>query len=155
MTQIEESLNIKAPLEAVFQALTDPRRTVEWNPNIIEVSDVEHPVRVGSSWRQVTMVAGRRMNLNCRVERYEPPHVGVLHISGDQTGKTWTKCQAVDGTTRVSQGIEFEVPAGMFGRVAAGFARGMLQRELAHTMARQRDILEREAGASGGSKSAG
>jgi hypothetical protein len=88
MPTIEDSIEIKAPVAAVFAALTDPHRTGEWNPNIIEVCDItDGRTREGTSWRQVAMIAGRKVNLTCRIQRFEPPYLGELDIAGDQRGR--------------------------------------------------------------------
>lgn len=145
LAQVEEIIDIHAPIAEVFEAITDPRRIPEWNPNIIEVSPVSYPIGVGSTWRQVTSVAGRPMNLTCRVVRFERPNEGVLEISGDQSGRTWTICTESNGYTRVRQGIEFRLPGGSLGQMASGFVRQAVRRELSRTMARQREVLERDA----------
>lgn len=146
VTVVEESADIRAPIERVFQVLTDPTRTPEWNPNILEVREVHLPLEVGSTWQQTAIAAGRTLNLMCRVVRFEPPYFGEIEVSGDQRGRLWTRCEPGDGVTHVTQGIEFEVPGGMLGRVMGGMARGMMERELEQTMQRQRAYLEVDSG---------
>lgn len=152
MTKVEHTVDIQAPIQEVFAALTDPHRTVEWNPNIVEVSGVNGPMRVGSSWRQVTMIMGHPSTLTCTVVRCQPPHEGVLEISGEHQGRTWTRCEPLGSGTRVTQGVEFNPPGGKLGSLVGGLARPAMHRELKQTMARQQAILEREHGAAHGSR---
>jgi uncharacterized protein YndB with AHSA1/START domain len=151
MTVIEERIDIRAPIGVVFAALTDPRRAPEWNPNIIEVKLLSGlPIGEGTRWRQVTVVLGKHTNLVCRIVRFRPPYEGTLEISGEFRSTIQTICREVDGATQVTQRMEFTVPGGMFGRMAANVARMALRREVVHGMERQRAALEREAGGSDG-----
>jgi uncharacterized protein YndB with AHSA1/START domain len=153
MASVEDSIVIQAPIDHVFSAVTDPRRTLEWNPSIVEVSDISgYPVHVGSSWHQVASVAGRMVKLTCRIVELRPPFEGILDVSGDQHGRVVTRCQESGGHTRLSQMIEFVPPTGMMGRMALTVIQPALKRELSHTLARQKDILEREVGAGSGSE---
>ena len=149
MPKVEHTIDIRAPIDRVFPALTDPRRSSEWNPNIIDVSQISsNPIGEGTTWRQVMSIAGRPANLLCRVVQFRPPYEGILQITGDQRGQTCTRCMAIDGGTRVTQSLEFTLPGGLLGKAMEGMVRSQLQRELERTMERQRVALEREAGTS-------
>ena len=150
MASVEETIDIAAPVDRVFSALTDPRRTTEWNMNVLEVKDISDSVpREGTTWTQVTLVSGRPAHLTCRVTVYRPPHEGTLEISGDYKGRTWSVCKPNGAGTRVTQGVEFTLPGGLLGRMATGFATRLMRNELKETMARQRAILEEEAAKNG------
>lgn len=153
MARVEHTVDIKAPIDQVFAALTDPKRAPEWNNNVVEVRDVsDYPVKKGSSWRQTTLVVGRKVDLMCRVTGLDPPHLGLLEVSGPQQARISTTCEERGGYTLVTESIEFEPPGGIAGRLAAGLMRSTVHRELAQTMERQREILEREAGGTDGSR---
>lgn len=150
MTVVEQSIDIRAPIERVFAVVTDPRRGPEWNPSIVEVSDFSgYPIYPGTTWQQVVMVLGKPMRLMCRVQEYVAPYSGVIEVSGDQRGRIWTRCDASGGVTRVTQGMDFIPPGGMLGRLGMGMMRGRIQQELYGTMVRQRDALDAEGGDDG------
>lgn len=147
VTVVQAELDILAPLERVFEAVTDPRRGPEWNPNIIEMGPVDGlPVGIGSSWNQTVSVAGRTMNLHCRVAQFEAPLEGVLDVSGGQQARIVTRCAAVPGATRVTQIVDFVPPGGLMGGLIAGAVKPMVERELHAALARQKATLEMEAG---------
>jgi uncharacterized protein YndB with AHSA1/START domain len=153
MGEITETIDIKAPIDRVFTALTDPRRGSEWNPAISGIQDITPgPTQTGTQWKQSTVVAGRPINLLCRITRLDAPTLGVLEVSGDQRGKITTYCSQVDGATRVTQTLEFVPPSGLFGGLAGGFISNALRREVVRTMDRQRTIIEGECGAQRGSR---
>lgn len=152
MPTIEESVDIRAPIGVVFAAITDPRRSVEWSPSVIEVTNVMPlPVQVGTTWRQRARMAGTTVNLDCRVVTLQPPCDGTLEISGDQRGTLTTHCREGNGLTRVTQTLGFDVPGGLAGSIMAKVAQPIIRREMAQSLARVRDALEREEGGSGGS----
>jgi uncharacterized protein YndB with AHSA1/START domain len=147
MGQIQESMFIRAPIECVFPALTDPHRAAEWNPAVLGIEGMPSGAPAeGAQWIQNTMVGGRTMRLICRITRLDTPTFGVLEISGDQRGKITTQCARRDGGTEVMQTVEFVPPGGMFGQMASGFISNALRREMLRTMERQRATLETECG---------
>lgn len=153
MISVEESIDIRAPIEIVFAAVTDPRRAPEWNPHVIQVSDpAPLPVREGTTWRQQASMAGRSLTLNCRVTVFRPPFEGVLEATGEQHGWISTRCSAENGYTRVVQRLEFESPGGLAGKLAAQVAGPMIRREMVQSLARVRATLE--GGDAGGPRSA-
>lgn len=153
MAQVEAAIDIRAPIELVFPAITDPRRACEWNDNVADVTNIsDHPVRQGSTWRQVTIMAGRPTNLNCRIAAFRPPYEGVLEISGGQKGSVRTLCDPVPGGTRVRQILDFVPPGGALGRLAAKAISPVIYRELSQALERQKVALEREAAGTPGSR---
>lgn len=148
MTRIEESIEVRAPIERVFAAITDPRRAPEWNPGIVEVRDVsDRPVRQGTTWRQTMMVMGRLMTFTCFVEQYQPPRHGVLSIEGDQGGQVVSRCEPVPNGTRVIQTFDFTLPGGKLGGLAGGLVANKLKGELTASLKRMRDTVEHETNA--------
>jgi uncharacterized protein YndB with AHSA1/START domain len=138
-------MHIRAPIDQVFSALTDPRRAAEWNPAVTSMEDVPTgPATQGTQWRQTMMVGGRPVRVTCTISTLEPPTHGVLTVSGDQQGQITTDCSQQDGGTRVVQTLDFVPPGGLFGQMAGGFISNALRREMVRTMDRQRMTLEAE-----------
>lgn len=152
MTVVEASIDIQAPIRPVFEAVTDPRRASEWNPHIVHADDVEWPIGVGSTWHQTAIMAGRTLNVTCQVTEFQPPSYGAMEVSGDQRARMWTRCEEAGEATHVIQGIDFEPPRRPFGMLAGRLLHAMVHRELSATLKRQRDVLERENGGIGGSR---
>lgn len=151
MPTVARSIEIDAPQVEVFGAATDPSRGPEWNPNIQRVESVSHPIGEGSQWKQTAVALGRPMQLTCTVARFQPPTYGELMITGDQQGRTVTRCEEVDGKTRLTQALEFTLPAGPLGWMVGGMAETMLGRELEQSLRRIKMTLELENGNGSGS----
>jgi uncharacterized protein YndB with AHSA1/START domain len=153
MGQIRETIDIKAPIDRVFTALTDPSRASDWNPAVTNVQGVgAGPVQSGTQWSLSAMVAGRTVNLVCRITRLEPPAWGVLEVTGDHRGKITTQCSEIAGGTRVIQTLDFTPPGGILGQMAGGMISNAIRREMMRTMERQRGIIEQESHAESGSR---
>lgn len=155
MPSVQRSIEIDAPIEDVFEAATDPNRGPEWNPNIQHVETVQVPIGEGSQWEQTAIAMGRPVRLTCTVARFQPPHYGELLISGEQKGRTITRCENVDGRTQLTQALEFVMPGGMLGRLVGGMAEPMLGRELEQSLRRIKMTLELENGSGNGSGATG
>ncbi len=153
MPTVQRSIDINAPIGDVFAAATDPNRGPEWNPNIQQVEAMAAPIGEGSQWRQTAVAMGRPVQLTCTVARFQPPSYGELVISGEQQGRTITRCEELDGITRLTQALEFVMPGGMLGRVVSGMAENMLGRELDQSLRRIKMTLELEKGSGNGSGS--
>jgi uncharacterized protein YndB with AHSA1/START domain len=145
MTRVEAEAIIAAPVERVFDAITDPKQGSRWNPNILAVTDLSSfPVQKGTTWRQTTVMLGRPTELDCQIVGFEPPHQGVLHVSGPQQATIVTSCLPTERGTRVTQVVEFHLPGGPLGGMAAKFIGPRMQRELDETLNRLKEIVERE-----------
>jgi uncharacterized protein YndB with AHSA1/START domain len=148
MGEITESVDIMAPIDRVFAALTDPHRGQDWNPAVTGIEGITPgPPRVGTEWIQSTLIGGRELKLVCTITQLEAPTYGVLEVSGGQRGSITTHCSPIDGGTRVKQVLAFVPPGGIFGQMAGGFVSNAIRREMMRTMERQRDIIEAESGA--------
>src|SRR5579872_4024267 len=122
MGEITETIDIRAPIDQVFAALTDPNRGQEWNPAITGIDGITPgPARIGTQWNQSTVISGKTVKLVCKITQLQPPNHGVLEISGDQRGTITTNCSSVNGGTRVTQTLNFVAPGGIFGQMAGGF----------------------------------
>ncbi|GAC1324592.1 MAG: hypothetical protein NVS2B16_27670 [Chloroflexota bacterium] len=147
MPRFEEYLDIRAPIAAVFDAVTDPKRGMEWNPNIIDVSAISvYPVREGSTWLQTVSVQGRPVEMQCRIETFHPPYEGTLQVTGAHQATIWTRCEPQGAMVRVTQTMEFVMPGGKLGAFASGLVKNALKREVARALQRQHDALEKEYG---------
>jgi uncharacterized membrane protein len=155
VTHVQETVDIAAPIEEVFAVITDPVRSLEWSAEVIDVRDVsDQPVQEGTTWQQVVSIAGRPVDLHCRIVELRPPYEGVVQISGDHQGRIRTRCEATEQGTHVTQEIDFVPPGGILGLVAGGLIGPAMKRELRRTMDRMRETLEGQTGEEGGARTA-
>ena len=151
MTQVQVVTDIKAPIESVFAAITDPKRGAHWNPNVLEVTRLSaYPVREGTTWCQTTVMMGHPTKLSCKVTSLKPPYEGILEVSGPHRATIVTRCLTVEEGTRVTQSIEFQLPGGPLGAMAAKLVTPQMHREMTESLARVKEAVESEAAGSNG-----
>jgi len=76
-------IEIDAAPEIVFSWLEVPEKLSQWLPNIQENEILEEtPERVGSTWRQVYVENGRRMEMFGTTTAYEPNKRNSCEITG-------------------------------------------------------------------------
>ena len=76
MVRVEESVTINRPIEEVFAYLSDIERQEEWVSSLSESQKTTSgPTQVGTRFRQVVKLLGRRIDIDCEIAAYEPPTV--------------------------------------------------------------------------------
>jgi uncharacterized protein YndB with AHSA1/START domain len=95
--------DVRAPQEAVFEALADARSYPQWwTPVYIEVTSDDEP-RVGAVAQ--TLFKGRlpyRLRVRSEIVRYEPPREFEIVATGDLSGRgVWTLTPNDDGSVHV------------------------------------------------------
>jgi uncharacterized membrane protein len=73
MAKIEVSTVINRPVEEVFAVLSNEENRPKWSSTTIEVKKTsEGPIGVGTTWRGVDRIFGRRMERESVFTEYEP-----------------------------------------------------------------------------------
>lgn len=143
MPRVERSIYIAAPPHRVWEVVTDPLLAPRWNRNVVEICDVsDTPVRAGSTWTQIVVILGRKTTMRARIVEFDPPHTGLIELAGPASGRITTRVEAAEGGSRVHQAMEFSVPGGPLGQLAAAAAEPTVTRELDESLRRQKQMLE-------------
>jgi uncharacterized protein YndB with AHSA1/START domain len=148
MARIETKYSIKAPVEQVFDYLTDPSNRPEWLDSTIKVENIsEGPVSVGTSWTEVTKLAGRVYEHVRTVAEYKRPQRYVMEFAflGAKTGKFDLTFEPEGEKTRITQVMEYTLPASVLGLIADKvlFER-RLRKTIGHDISTLRMVLEQE-----------
>lgn len=73
MISVERTLRVQRPLSVVFDYLSDFTRTEEWDPGTVTTTRTDDgPLRVGSTFHNVSTYRGRQTELDYRVVRLDP-----------------------------------------------------------------------------------
>lgn len=123
MATISRRVDIAAPPDRVWALLEDVRRLPAYSAGTDEVRDApERLTAVGQSYVQVGRVLGMRMTSHWRVVGIEPGR--LLRSEGTPgPGTHYLLTQRLeplpDGGTRLSIDIDYTLPGGALGRLAA------------------------------------
>ncbi|MBE1494513.1 carbon monoxide dehydrogenase subunit G [Amycolatopsis lexingtonensis] len=76
MVEVERTLTVTAPIEAVAGYLQDFAHTEEWDPGTKSCTRTDAgPIEVGARWHNVSEFRGRETELDYRLTRREPGRV--------------------------------------------------------------------------------
>ncbi len=73
MARIEESVDIKRPVDQVFAYVTDAKNWPRWESAMLEAEQTSPgQMGIGTTFRGATRIMGRRMAWTSKVTEYEP-----------------------------------------------------------------------------------
>jgi uncharacterized membrane protein len=146
MTHLRITQQYDAPIGRVFELLTDFTRYPEWNVTYIEVPRIEGPHNtVGTRIHSTMRLLGRTMDGWGEIVEIDPPR--LLRTSGTSTqgGKLdyVLRLAPVGTATEVVLEVDYELPAGIFGKVADKlFIERAVERDLRHSMENFKAFVE-------------
>jgi uncharacterized protein YndB with AHSA1/START domain len=149
MPGVHLSVRINAPVEKVWDFLSDIRRAPEWvtvMEELLEVSD--DPIRQGTVYRERSRIGPGRSETTWTITRLEPPSVQVHECASPGMRATLTMRVEPDGSAaRLEHMTEYEMfpgfrPLGWL--IETLFARRVMQQELAKTVQAAKAMLESE-----------
>jgi len=120
MPVIEESVFIARPPEEVFEYLAKAENLPEWDSSILECEQVgAGPVEVGTRWRGVSKILGRRFDWTVEVtEMEEPTLTASKSVEGKLGFTVRNQFAAEDGGTRFTYRVNAESGlGGVFGKL--------------------------------------
>jgi len=123
VSTIKRSVDIAAPPERVWDLLEDVRRLPEYSESTDEVRNApERLTAVGQEYEQVGRILGVKLTSRWRVTELEPGRLlgneGTMGPGVRYRLKQWLD-PLPDGGTRLSIEIDYTVPGGKLGRLAA------------------------------------
>lgn len=149
MGRIVGTIEIRAPIERVYEFCTDVANLPPLFPREVSVEIVHRPtppLSAGSEIRLLFHRAGINYPWESVITECRPPEVFEdVQVRGPM--KRWVSRHFFEPTergTRVRHVIEYEMHFGMLGRICAFAAEPLLRRIFRHVHHATRDALERE-----------
>ena len=144
MRRADVTVTVKAPADACFDFVADPKNTTRFMVGMKSYQPVGRKDRgKGARFATVVDVAGKTFDSELETVEYVPGEriVGVSR-SGPKTRGTWSFEEFDDGTTDVSMLWEYDLP-GVF-RFVPG-AGGFVDRAMAESLERLKKLIEADA----------
>jgi uncharacterized membrane protein len=146
---IRQSIHIERPPEAVFEVLCDLSRLPEWNTAVVAVETVSNqPTNVGTSFVQISRVAGRTVESQMKVVAYDPP--GLFDLEGRTPGGGQALIHhTIDhqpNGSLLTLEMSLTLPGGVLGRIAAKALTGRdAEHDLVEHLGRLKRLVENES----------
>lgn len=149
MSIVHTTIQIDAPKERVWETIMNPDRWGEWVTIHRSVSDIsDHPLRQGSTLRQVLHMRGVSFHVNWQLVEVTAPNRAEWDGRGPAHSKAKI-CYALsgdgDGPTKFEYTNEFNPPGGRLGTLASRVIVGAAsEREANNSLRRLKGLLERK-----------
>lgn len=138
---MSSEIEIAAPPDRVFAALSDVEQMRAWMPNLVALEPLtQGPLGVGSQWRETRKMMGHQAAEVFEVTALEPPRRLEVYVDGAKgtTGKGAFRfrfdLEPISAGTRVKMNGEVDMPGGwltwLTGRLVRGVMKTACQKDL-------------------------
>ncbi len=143
MPTIQKTIAIAAPVERVFDYVADPTHLPTIWPTLVEVSNVVPHEGGGNGFDWVYKMMGVKVRGHSEdVEFVRNSRVVSRSKAGIPNTFRW-QYDAKDGTTNVTLKIDYEVPAGVFGRLMKPVVGRINERDAQTLLTNLKAVMER------------
>lgn len=145
MARIEESVEIKRPVDKVFAYLMDAHNWPYWASSILEVEQTSvGQMGVGTTFRGVDRIMGRRMAWTSKIMEYEPNRkMGQNITSGNKLVEEHLTFDPVEDGTKFT--FMYEWKAGGFPKLIAPIMLSIMRKQMKKNLSNLKGILEAQA----------
>ncbi len=142
MPRIEESIEIKRPVDKVFAYTTDAKNWPRWQSFMPEAEQTSQgPVNVGTTFKGVSRMMGRSMKWTAIATEYElDKKWGKKITSGSLAIEEHITCNPAEGGTVFT--IDYDMKAGGFLRLLSPVMTGSMRKETKKSLGNLKSILE-------------
>ncbi|MDP9402585.1 MAG: SRPBCC family protein [Actinomycetota bacterium] len=148
MTEINHSIEIAAPPEAIFPELTDLHRLTRWSTITETHEGPDEQITAGHEFDQSIRVAGVKLQTRWRCTECEPPHRVGYEATSPGGGRLHMR-QTVEPTatgSRVQLHVDYDLPGGAIGDLLDKvYVERRNEREVEHSLQNLKDLVEGRA----------
>ncbi|MGF1495596.1 MAG: SRPBCC family protein [Elainellaceae cyanobacterium] len=143
MATIERSIEIKAPVNQVFEYMDDPLHQPQITPSMTAVKDIERLSNGGTRSHYTYKMAGIPLKGTAEAIEYTPNERIVFQLSGGIDGKIWWLFGPVNSNnSRMTYRTEYTVPVPVLGEPLAKLATVFNEREVETKLANLKTVME-------------
>jgi uncharacterized protein YndB with AHSA1/START domain len=142
MARIEESIEIKRPVDKVFAYTTDAKNWPKWQSFIPEAEQTSQgPVNIGTTFKGVSRMMGRSMGWTAIATEYESNKKWGKNItSGSLAIEEHITYNSVEGGTTFT--ILYDMKVGGFLKLLSPVMAGSMRKETKKSLGNLKSILE-------------
>lgn len=145
-TKAAATIEIAAPVQHVFDLITDVTRMGEWSPECVRCEWVDEPAVIGSTFRGHNRCGLARWSTIARVlEADRPRRFAFATLDRDRISTRWTYELIGDQQTKLTESFESVTTPWAIGLVERWFIRdrqAQLESGMAHTLAAIKTVAE-------------
>jgi uncharacterized membrane protein len=143
MKRLEKDVSINAPIDKVFNYISDPTTAPEMMKSMLEVKDVDvKEGGVGTTFHWVYKMAGMKFSGESVCTEYVANKKLVLQSKGGIKSTWYWTLEPKEGGTTVTLVVEYDVPVPVLGKLAEAMVLKQNTKEADQSMANLKKILE-------------
>lgn len=143
MHKIQRTIDIKAPVQRVYDFVNQPNNLPGIWPNMVSVSNVVAGPGGAHHFDWVFKMAGVHFKGHANVEEAQSgKFVRVRNESGIPSTFHWTYSGTDGAGTRLSLAVEYTMPSTVIGKIAEVIAAKINERDLDTMLANLKDVTE-------------
>jgi len=141
--KVQMSIDISAPVQRIFDYVTDPNKIPSILPGLVENSNVpELPLKVGSVFNYKYQMFGVMLDGVWSVSEISSPSLYKAHTTGG-VESDWTYEISGEGdNSKVSLTVEYVMPQGLVSKIKASALAKINEKEADHLLHNLKTILE-------------
>jgi uncharacterized membrane protein len=145
MAEVEASVVINRPIEEVFAFAGNVENNPQWQSGVLEARVTsEGPMGVGTTYRYVSQLLGRRIETDGEITEYEPNRkYSFKSTSGPFPIEGGFTFEATEGGTRVTLAVEADM--GGFFKMAEPLVVRTIKKQFQTDVSTLKDLLEAQA----------
>jgi carbon monoxide dehydrogenase subunit G len=144
MIEVSGSIQIDAPVAAVFAFMDEPANQAVITPSLAEVETVAELDNGGKRARYTYSMVGISLDGHVEATEHEPDERIVFEMSGDLSGTIEWGFEGTDGSTVVTYTATYDLPIPVGKAAAEPFVRRYNERELETTLQNLKTRMETE-----------
>ena len=146
MSRIDTAIQIRRPIEQVFDYVTTPANSPKWHPSSLSVSGaIDHSLEVGEQVTEDFIVAGRRGHVVWQVRERIAPRRWVIEGQIEKGGGgtiTYSLAPLHDGT-KFEREFVYTMPNMLTEALDWLFIRRRIEAESVEALRRLKEVVER------------
>jgi uncharacterized membrane protein len=143
MHKILRTVDIKAPVQRVYDFINQPANLPSIWPSMVSVSNVVPRTNGTHDFDWVFKMIGLQFKGHAKVlEAQQGKFVRVQNEAGIPSTFLWTYAGLDGSGTRLSLAVEYTIPTPVIGKIAEALAAKMNERDLDAMLANLKDVME-------------
>lgn len=149
MHKIQKIIEIKAPVQRVYDFVNQPTNLPSIWPNLVSVSNVVAKTGGAHDFDWVFKMAGVQLKGHATAEEAESGKRGRFRNDGIPSTFVWTY-SGLDGSgTRLSLEVEYTMPNSVLGKITEAIVAKLNERDLDTMLTNLKDVMEHATTAAG------
>jgi len=143
MKQIKRTIQIKAPVQRVYEFLTQPTNLLSIWPNMVSVSNVVASKGGSHDFDWEYRMVGFHFKGHATTEEAQPGKIARIRNEGGIPSTFLWTYEGLDGAgTRLTLDVQYTIPAPVIGKIAEALVARINERDADTMLAHLKDVME-------------